>query len=158
MYLSYAISLFSSSFRPNPKCRRDLSLFFLSFFLFFLFPFYRIIYMISTTTHLRLVTRTLLSSSLSRRVMASSSFYNGIQNGSANGHNNGNRDRNTSNHRTLTALSRWSILGRQLPAVETINTIHVYDFDNTCKTPSIAPCSLLFPCFLSSPRVELDRR
>ncbi|KAL2264009.1 hypothetical protein VTK26DRAFT_3564 [Humicola hyalothermophila] len=37
---------------------------------------------------------------------------------------------------TVTAMSRWSILDKQLPAVETIKAIHVYDFDNTLfKTP-----------------------
>ncbi|KAH6653051.1 hypothetical protein BKA67DRAFT_506729, partial [Truncatella angustata] len=40
------------------------------------------------------------------------------------------------NTHTVTALGRWSILNKQLPAVETIKTIHVYDFDNTLfKTP-----------------------
>ncbi|KAH8887057.1 tat pathway signal sequence [Thozetella sp. PMI_491] len=38
---------------------------------------------------------------------------------------------------TLTALSRWSILDKQLPAVDRIKAIHVYDFDNTLfKTPT----------------------
>ena len=37
--------------------------------------------------------------------------------------------------RTLTALGRWSILSKQLPPVDTINTIHVYDFDNTRTSP-----------------------
>ncbi|KAI1435852.1 hypothetical protein GGR50DRAFT_686789 [Xylaria sp. CBS 124048] len=37
---------------------------------------------------------------------------------------------------TVTALSRWSILSSQLPAIGAINTIHVYDFDNTLfQTP-----------------------
>ncbi|KAL2024760.1 hypothetical protein VTK56DRAFT_5581 [Thermocarpiscus australiensis] len=37
---------------------------------------------------------------------------------------------------TVTALSRWSILNKQLPAVDKIKAIHVYDFDNTLfKTP-----------------------
>ncbi|ORY68311.1 uncharacterized protein BCR38DRAFT_295916, partial [Pseudomassariella vexata] len=37
---------------------------------------------------------------------------------------------------TPTALSRWSILSKQLPPVNQIKTIHVYDFDNTLfKTP-----------------------
>ncbi|KAH6891033.1 hypothetical protein B0T10DRAFT_402342 [Thelonectria olida] len=37
---------------------------------------------------------------------------------------------------TITALSRWSILNKPLPAVEDIKVLHVYDFDNTLfKTP-----------------------
>lgn len=34
-------------------------------------------------------------------------------------------------HFTTTALNRWSILNRQLPPVENIKALHVYDFDNT---------------------------
>lgn len=33
--------------------------------------------------------------------------------------------------RTVTALKRWSCGDRQLPSVESINAVHVYDFDNT---------------------------
>ncbi|KAI0017109.1 hypothetical protein F4780DRAFT_756793 [Xylariomycetidae sp. FL0641] len=48
---------------------------------------------------------------------------------SANGAANG------SSH-TVTALSRWSILDKQLPSADKIETIHVYDFDNTLfQTP-----------------------
>ncbi|OAA54827.1 hypothetical protein SPI_08698 [Niveomyces insectorum RCEF 264] len=37
---------------------------------------------------------------------------------------------------TPTALSRWSVAKRKLPAVDTIRSLHVYDFDNTLfKTP-----------------------
>ncbi|TAQ89868.1 hypothetical protein B7494_g1794 [Chlorociboria aeruginascens] len=32
---------------------------------------------------------------------------------------------------TLTALNRWSVANRQLPAVDKVKTLHVYDFDNT---------------------------
>ncbi|CAG8954160.1 hypothetical protein HYFRA_00005779 [Hymenoscyphus fraxineus] len=32
---------------------------------------------------------------------------------------------------TLTALNRWSVANKQLPPIEKIKTIHVYDFDNT---------------------------
>lgn len=35
--------------------------------------------------------------------------------------------------RTVTALSRWSIINKQLPAVDKIKAIHIYDFDNTRK-------------------------
>ncbi|KAI0517833.1 hypothetical protein F5B22DRAFT_635694 [Xylaria bambusicola] len=56
-------------------------------------------------------------------------YGNGIPNGSANGPANGFQH-------TVTALSRWSILSAHLPAPEKINTIHVYDFDNTLfQTP-----------------------
>jgi len=34
---------------------------------------------------------------------------------------------------TPTAMSRWSILNKQLPAVDKIKAIHIYDFDNTRK-------------------------
>ncbi|KAI1636136.1 hypothetical protein F4809DRAFT_409196 [Biscogniauxia mediterranea] len=67
---------------------------------------------------------------LARRMMASkyNSNTNGVTNGSTNGLMNG--------YHTVTALSRWSILNKQLPAVDKINTIHVYDFDNTLfQTP-----------------------
>ncbi|KAJ3565565.1 hypothetical protein NPX13_g7459 [Xylaria arbuscula] len=37
---------------------------------------------------------------------------------------------------TVTALNRWSILSAPLPSPDKINTIHVYDFDNTLfQTP-----------------------
>ncbi|KAL2115041.1 hypothetical protein VTJ04DRAFT_10704 [Mycothermus thermophilus] len=37
---------------------------------------------------------------------------------------------------TITTMGRWSILDKQLPPVDTIKHIHVYDFDNTLfKTP-----------------------
>ncbi|KXJ90233.1 hypothetical protein Micbo1qcDRAFT_205847 [Microdochium bolleyi] len=37
---------------------------------------------------------------------------------------------------TLTSLSRWSVVNRQLPPAESISAIHIYDFDNTLfKTP-----------------------
>lgn len=38
---------------------------------------------------------------------------------------------------TLTALNRWSVADKQLPAIEKIKTIHVYDFDNTRTSNSI---------------------
>ncbi|KAJ9134740.1 Tat pathway signal sequence [Pleurostoma richardsiae] len=56
--------------------------------------------------------------------MTSSSLQNGPQNGSANGVH------------TVTAMSRWSILNKQLPPVDKIKALHIYDFDNTLfKTP-----------------------
>ncbi|KAL1844152.1 hypothetical protein VTK73DRAFT_2636 [Phialemonium thermophilum] len=55
-----------------------------------------------------------------------SSHAHGTQNGSANGYHT----------YTVTALGRWSVLDKQLPAVDKIKAIHVYDFDNTLfKTP-----------------------
>ncbi|KAI9886592.1 MAG: hypothetical protein M1823_001634 [Watsoniomyces obsoletus] len=37
---------------------------------------------------------------------------------------------------TITGLKRWSCLNKNLPAVDTISEIHIYDFDNTLfKTP-----------------------
>ncbi|KAI0388861.1 hypothetical protein F5Y17DRAFT_451273 [Xylariaceae sp. FL0594] len=48
----------------------------------------------------------------------------------------GNPKRISSNLRTVTALSRWSILSDPLPPVDSIGVIHVYDFDNTLfQTP-----------------------
>jgi hypothetical protein len=35
---------------------------------------------------------------------------------------------------TVTSLKRWSCQDTQLPPVEQIKAIHVYDFDNTCNT------------------------
>ncbi|KAJ8132660.1 hypothetical protein O1611_g966 [Lasiodiplodia mahajangana] len=55
-------------------------------------------------------------------------YGNGVPNGAANGPVTGLP--------TITALSRWSILDAQLPVPDGINTIHVYDFDNTLfQTP-----------------------
>lgn len=44
-------------------------------------------------------------------------------------YNNGAANANSPH--TVTALGRWSILNKQLPAVGKIKAIHVYDFDNT---------------------------
>lgn len=33
-----------------------------------------------------------------------------------------------------TSMSRWSVSANQLPPVEEIRSLHVYDFDNTCKS------------------------
>lgn len=41
---------------------------------------------------------------------------------------------------TLTALGRWSVQNKQLPPVEAIKAIHVYDFDNTCTLLALDPC------------------
>ncbi|UKZ87424.1 uncharacterized protein TrAFT101_003225 [Trichoderma asperellum] len=41
---------------------------------------------------------------------------------------------------TVTALGRWSVLSKQLPAVDKVRVLHVYDFDNTLfKTPMPNP-------------------
>ncbi|KAK4124161.1 hypothetical protein N657DRAFT_680194 [Parathielavia appendiculata] len=64
-------------------------------------------------------------SNLARKAMGSTA-YAVYSNGAGNG----------SSARTVTAMGRWSILNKQLPAVDTIKAIHVYDFDNTLfKTP-----------------------
>jgi len=39
---------------------------------------------------------------------------------------------------TPTAMGRWSILNKQLPAADKIKAIHVYDFDNTRKQSETA--------------------
>ncbi|KAL2268121.1 hypothetical protein VTJ83DRAFT_2967 [Remersonia thermophila] len=40
------------------------------------------------------------------------------------------------NAHTITTMGRWSILNKQLPPVDSVKAIHVYDFDNTLfKTP-----------------------
>lgn len=63
--------------------------------------------------------------SLARRTM---SGHAGASHGAADGP--------LTNTHTVTALGRWSIVNKQLPPVESIKTIHVYDFDNTLfKTP-----------------------
>lgn len=36
---------------------------------------------------------------------------------------------------TVTGLSRWSIANNQLPPVDGIRALHVYDFDNTRTLP-----------------------
>jgi hypothetical protein len=59
---------------------------------------------------------------LHRRAMTSALLPGLVRNGSSNG---------TAGGHTPTALSRWSILSRPLPAVEQIKHLHVYDFDNT---------------------------
>lgn len=35
---------------------------------------------------------------------------------------------------TPTSMSRWSVSSNQLPPVEDIKALHVYDFDNTRKS------------------------
>lgn len=47
---------------------------------------------------------------------------------------------------TITALSRWSITSNQLPAVDKIKAIHVYDFDNTRKIISRDTFALAQQC------------
>ncbi|RYP63656.1 hypothetical protein DL769_006911 [Monosporascus sp. CRB-8-3] len=59
-----------------------------------------------------------------------------VHNSFTNGNRKENGNTHVNSHRTLTALKRWSILSKRLPAVDSINTIHVYDFDNTLfQTP-----------------------
>lgn len=40
---------------------------------------------------------------------------------------------------TPTAMGRWSVASKQLPPVDQIKALHVYDFDNTRKAPGICP-------------------
>jgi hypothetical protein len=51
--------------------------------------------------------------------MAGYSNSNGFSNGLASG------------PFTVTALNRWSVADKQLPAIDKIKVLHVYDFDNT---------------------------
>ena len=37
-------------------------------------------------------------------------------------------------YHTVTALKRWSCDDKELPAVSEVKAIHIYDFDNTCKS------------------------
>jgi len=39
---------------------------------------------------------------------------------------------NDTTARTITALKRWSCVENDLPDVDNVKAIHVYDFDNTC--------------------------
>lgn len=43
---------------------------------------------------------------------------------------------------TITALSRWSVLNKQLPPVDKIRALHVYDFDNTRMINTHRPVQL----------------
>ncbi|KAK0750460.1 hypothetical protein B0T18DRAFT_320829 [Schizothecium vesticola] len=71
--------------------------------------------------------RLALITTLPRRAMGPSA-YAAL---AAHRHNGGG-----SSHHTTTELARWSILNKQLPPVDAIKAIHVYDFDNTLfKTP-----------------------
>ncbi|KAI1812439.1 hypothetical protein GGS20DRAFT_587496 [Poronia punctata] len=59
-------------------------------------------------------------------------YGNGIPTGPASNP----KETSTNTPRTVTALNRWSILSDQLPAIDKINVIHIYDFDNTLfQTP-----------------------
>ena len=102
------------------------------------------------------ITRSLLSSTTKPRLVMASGFpaqnggtnpY-GVQDGPTAGYKTAGAGSSSSNgggqssHRTLTALGRWSILSKQLPPVDSISTIHVYDFDNT-RTYYPPRCSFL---------------
>jgi hypothetical protein len=65
-------------------------------------------------------------SNLARQAMGSTA-YAAYNNGAAN----------SSSAHTVTAMGRWSILNKQLPSVDKIKAIHVYDFDNTRETISL---------------------
>lgn len=91
----------------------------------------------------RMIASRLLRPSLTSRTMASA--YSALDSAasapssagyqtSANGATN-DATIATSSEFTLTALSRWSVANNQLPAVDQIRALHVYDFDNTRATP-----------------------
>jgi hypothetical protein len=61
-------------------------------------------------------------SNLKRQIMGSTAYA---------AYNNGVANANSAH--TVTAMGRWSVLNKQLPAVDNIKAIHVYDFDNTRK-------------------------
>lgn len=47
---------------------------------------------------------------------------------------NGNGNVNSNNqpaHLTPTAMGRWSVSSKQLPPVDQVKALHIYDFDNT---------------------------
>jgi hypothetical protein len=52
------------------------------------------------------------------------------------------------NAHTVTAMGRWSVLDKQLPAVDKIKAIHVYDFDNTREELPPALCGLFLPSLI----------
>lgn len=56
----------------------------------------------------------------------------------------------SSSSATTTALSRWSIAGKQLPAVDKIKALHIYDFDNT-RQCSLPVCYPFAPLMLTQP-------
>lgn len=69
------------------------------------------------------------------------------QQGNGNGNGNGNgkgkgKDNSSANTNasqmplTPTAMGRWSVASKQLPPVEQIKALHVYDFDNTREHPN----------------------
>lgn len=58
-------------------------------------------------------------------------------NGKGKGKANANADVNDSQMPlTPTAMGRWSVASKQLPPVEQIKALHVYDFDNTREHPN----------------------
>jgi hypothetical protein len=69
-----------------------------------------------------LTTRISRISNLTRQIMGSTAYA---------AYNNGAANANSAH--TVTAMGRWSVLNKQLPAVDKIKAIHIYDFDNTRK-------------------------
>lgn len=65
-------------------------------------------------------------SNLKRQVMGSTA-YAAYHNGAAT----------ANSAHTVTAMGRWSVLNKQLPAVDKIKAIHIYDFDNTRESAPI---------------------
>lgn len=65
--------------------------------------------------------------------------YAGVAAGYNNNNNHHHRQQNHAQAQTSqlpltpTAMGRWSVLSKQLPPVDQIKALHVYDFDNTRK-------------------------
>lgn len=60
-------------------------------------------------------------------------------------HGNGNGSAQQKMPLTPTAMSRWSVSSKQLPPVDQIKSLHVYDFDNTCEPPADSSLPLTLP-------------
>lgn len=50
---------------------------------------------------------------------------------------------------TPTAMGRWSVSSSQLPPVDLIKALHVYDFDNTRESAACAKVPLLVEAALA---------
>jgi hypothetical protein len=86
-------------------------------------------------------------SNLARKVMGSTAYA---------AYNNGAASSAASAH-TVTAMGRWSILGKQLPAAHAIKAIHVYDFDNTRALLRISASLRLFADRPAAPQSSRPR-
>lgn len=60
--------------------------------------------------------------------------YAGATPAQQNGNGNASAGASSNNqpaHLTPTAMGRWSVSSKQLPPVDQIKALHIYDFDNT---------------------------